>query len=183
MRHLSQTNMMIQLMGFVLILTLQATATADPVPTLALTSSGFENGGTIPERYTCSGHNESPALEWTGIPRGSRSLVLILDDPDAPMGIFVHWVVYNLSPAADGLPERMLATASVAGSEQGVNGQGEIGYIGPCPPPGKPHHYHFRLYALDRKLELKIGATAHQVEEAIKGHVLGSAVLIGIFGR
>jgi Raf kinase inhibitor-like YbhB/YbcL family protein len=183
MRHLSQTNMMIQLMGFVLIFTLQTAATADPIPTLALTSSAFENGGTIPERYTCSGHNESPALEWTGIPRGTRSLVLILDDPDAPMGTFVHWVVYNLSPAADGLPEGMLATASVADSEQGVNGRGEIGYTGPCPPPGEPHHYHFRLYALDRKLELKIGATAHQVEEAIKGHVLGSAVLIGIFGR
>jgi Raf kinase inhibitor-like YbhB/YbcL family protein len=175
--------MMIQLIGFALILTLQTAATADRVPTLALSSSAFKNGGTIPERYTCSGHNESPALEWTGIPRGTRSLVLILDDPDAPTGTFVHWVVYNVSPAAEGLPEGMLATASVAGGEQGVNGGGAIGYTGPCPPPGKPHHYHFRLYALDRKLELKTGVTAHEVERVIKGHILGSTELIGIFER
>jgi Raf kinase inhibitor-like YbhB/YbcL family protein len=99
------------------------------------------------------------------------------------MGTFVHWVIYNLSATAAGLPQAMLATASVGGSEQGVNGRGEIGYTGPCPPPGKPHHYHFRLYALDSKLALKEGATARQVEEAIKGHVIGSAELIGIFGR
>ncbi len=174
---------MIQLIGVALILTLQTAATADPASTLALTSSAFKNGGTIPEQYTCSGRNESPALEWTGVPRGTRSLVLILDDPDAPMGTFVHWVIYNVSPAVEGLPEGVSATASIAGSAQGVNGSGAIGYTGPCPPPGKPHHYHFRLYALDRKLEVQAEVTAQQVEKAIKGHVLGSTELIGIFER
>jgi len=183
MRLFSHTNMMVQLMGLVLLLALQTTARAGQASTLVLTCSAFENGGTIPQRYTCSGHNESPALKWTGVPREARSLVLIVDDPDAPMGTFVHWVIYNLSATAAGLPQAMLATASVGGSEQGVNGRGEIGYTGPCPPPGKPHHYHFRLYALDSKLALKEGATARQVEEAIKGHVIGSAELIGIFGR
>jgi Raf kinase inhibitor-like YbhB/YbcL family protein len=174
---------MVQITGLILLLALRTIATADSGPTLALTSSAFENGGTIPEQYTCSGHNESPALQWTGVPGGTRSLALILDDPDAPMGTFVHWVVYNLSPTATGLPEGVLGTASVADGEQGVNGRGAIGYTGPCPPPGKPHHYHFRLCALDQKLELKAGATAHQVEAAIKGHVLGSAELVGIFAR
>lgn len=183
MRLILYTYAMVQVVGLTLLLTLQRTATADPDPVLTLTSSAFENGGAIPEQYTCTGHNESPALQWTGVPGATRSLTLILDDPDAPMGTFVHWVVYNLSPTAKGLPKRMSATASVADSDQGVNGRGEIGYTGPCPPPGKPHHYHFRLYALDQKLQLKGGATAYQVETAIKGHVLGSAELVGIFAR
>jgi len=174
---------MVQIVGLTLLLTLRTTATADSDMTLTLTSSAFENGGTIPEQYTCSGHNESPALQWTGVPGGTRSLTLILDDPDAPRGTFVHWVVYNLSPTAKGLPKGVSATASFADSEQGVNGGGVIGYTGPCPPPGKPHHYHFRLCALDQKLELQAGATAHQIEAAIKGHVLSSAELVGIFAR
>ena len=183
MRLILYTFVIVQVVGFTLLLTSRTIATADPDPALALTSSAFENGGTIPEQYTCSGHNESPALQWTGVPSGTRSLALILDDPDAPIGTFVHWVIYNLSPTAKGLPEGVSAMASVADSEQGVNGGGAIGYTGPCPPPGKPHHYHFRLSALDQKLELRAGATAHQVEAAIEGHVLGSAELVGIFAR
>ena len=175
--------MTILLIGFALILTLRTATTADAALSLALTSSAFKNGRMIPERYTCSGHNESPALEWTGVPGAARSLVLILDDPDAPMGTFVHWVIYNISPAAKGLPGDVSATETVAGGEQGVNGRNATGYTGPCPPPGKPHHYHFRLYALDRKLEFKTGATARQVEEAIQGHVLASTELLGIFER
>jgi Raf kinase inhibitor-like YbhB/YbcL family protein len=165
-----------------LILAVRTIATPGP-PTFALTSSAFANGGAIPQRYTCSGDNESPALEWSGIPGGTRSLALILADSDAPMGTFVHWVVYNLSATSIGLPEGVLATASPAGGEQGKNGRDAIGYMGPCPPPGKPHHYHFRLYALDQELDLKAGATAAQVEAAIKGHVLGSIELVGIFGH
>ncbi|MBV8357921.1 MAG: YbhB/YbcL family Raf kinase inhibitor-like protein [Deltaproteobacteria bacterium] len=183
MRLISYTGVTVQVVGLSLLLILRANATADPNPILALTSSAFENQGTIPEQYTCSGRNESPELRWTGIPGGTRSLSLILDDPDAPIGTFVHWVIYNLSPTTTGLPEGVSATASIADSEQGTNGSGTIGYTGPCPPPGKPHHYHFRLYALDQKLKLKAGATAHQVEAAIKGHVLGRAELVGIFAR
>jgi Raf kinase inhibitor-like YbhB/YbcL family protein len=164
-------------------LNLRTIADADSDAPFALTSSGFQNEGAIPERYTCSGQNISPALEWTGVTGGTRSLVLIVDDPDAPMGTFVHWVVYNLAPAAKGLPENVSPAISVEDVEQGVNGSGAIGYMGPCPPPGKPHHYHFRLYALDQKLDLREGATAHQVETAIQGHVVGSTQLVGIFER
>jgi Raf kinase inhibitor-like YbhB/YbcL family protein len=183
MRLISCTRMIVQAVGLSLLLTLRTTATADPNPILDITSPAFENGGTIPEKYTCTGHNESPELQWTGVPGGTRSLALILDDPDAPIGTFVHWVIYNLSPTVKGLPEGVLATASIADSEQGVNGSGAIGYIGPCPPPGRPHHYHFRLCALDQKLKLRAGATAHEVEAAMKGHVLGRAELVGIFAR
>jgi Raf kinase inhibitor-like YbhB/YbcL family protein len=183
MRPISFIWVLVQVTGLTLVLSLRTIATADPDPTLALTSSAFQNGGTIPEQYTCSGDNKSPELQWTGVPGGTRSLALILDDPDAPMGTFVHWVVYNLSPTATGIPERVLGAASVADGKQGINGRDAIGYTGPCPPPGKPHHYHFRLYALDQKLALKAGATAHQVEAAIKGHLLGSAELVGIFAR
>jgi len=183
MRLISAGFVTVQVIGFALILPVRMIAAPDPEPTLVLTSSAFENGGTVPLRYTCSGHNTSPALEWTGVPDRTRSLALILDDPDAPMGTFVHWVVYNLSPAAKGLPEGVSASATVADGEEGVNGDSSSGYTGPCPPPGKPHHYHFRLYALDQKLELKSGAAARQVEAAIKGHVVGSAELVGVFKR
>jgi Raf kinase inhibitor-like YbhB/YbcL family protein len=172
-----------QIITLLLIHPFRAISATDAGPTLALTSSAFQNGGPIPERCTCSGSNKSPELEWSGVSADVRSLTLILDDPDAPMGTFVHWVLYNVSPFIKGLPEGMSASASVGSSEQGVNGQGEIGYTGPCPPPGKPHHYHFRLYALDRKLELKPGATKQQVEAAVKGHVLSSTELVGIFER
>jgi Raf kinase inhibitor-like YbhB/YbcL family protein len=154
---------------------------ADANASLTLTSPTFKSGAAIPERFTCSGSNESPALEWRAVPDGTRSLALVLEDPDAPMGPFVHWVVYNISPAINGLPEGL--SPSAAGSEQGLNGMGKIGYTGPCPPPGTPHHYHFRLYALDQKLELKRGATLQGVEDAMKGHVLERSELVGIFGR
>jgi len=183
MRLISYTCVIVQIVGLTLFLTLRTIATAYSDPALTLTSSAFDNEGIIPEQYTCSGRNESPALQWMGTPSSTRSLALILDDPDAPMGTFVHWVIYNLAPTAKGLPKGVVATASVANSEQGMNGRGMIGYTGPCPPPGKPHHYHFRLWALDQKLKLEVGATADQVEAAINGHVLGSAELIGIFAR
>src|ERR1700730_6642726 len=114
MRLISAGFVTVQVIGFALILPVRMIAASDPEPTLVLTSSAFENGGTVPLRYTCSGHNTSPALEWPGVPDRTRSLALILDDPDAPMGTFVHWVVYNLSPAAKGLPEGASASATVA---------------------------------------------------------------------
>jgi Raf kinase inhibitor-like YbhB/YbcL family protein len=149
----------------------------------SLASSDFQNGQTIPERYTCSGLNTSPALEWSGVPSSARSLVLTVDDPDAPGGTFVHWVIYNLSPESKELPEGISSSARNTIGEQGTNGRDEVGYAGPCPPPGKPHHYHFRLYALDQKLQLGLGATEAQVEAAMKGHVLGNAELVGVFER
>ncbi len=171
------------IVAFGLILTLRITGSADQSQGLTLASLAFVNGGSIPERYTCSGDNKSPALSWTGVPKSARSIVLIVDDPDAPRGTFVHWVVYNLSATSNGLSEGVATSASVEGGEQGINGRGDNGYTGPCPPPGMPHHYHFRLYALDEKLDLKPGARAAQVEAALKGHVLASTELIGIFGR
>jgi Raf kinase inhibitor-like YbhB/YbcL family protein len=183
MRLISCTGMAVPVIVLSLIQTVPTMAISGADPTLALSSFAFTNQGTIPKRYTCSGQNQSPALEWTAVPSGTRSFALILDDPDAPMGTFVHWVIYNLSPTTKGLPEGVSPMASPDNVEQGVNGSGAIGYMGPCPPPGKPHHYHFRLYALDRKLELKGGATADQVEAAARGHILGRTELVGVFGR
>jgi Raf kinase inhibitor-like YbhB/YbcL family protein len=183
MRLVPSTCVMAPVIGLSLIFCVRTSAGAAQDPSLTLTSSAFQNAGAIPERYTCSGHNESPELMWTGVPDGTRSFVLILDDPDAPMGTFTHWVAYNLSATTKVLPEGMPALALVGNGEQGLNGRGEIGYTGPCPPPGKPHHYHFRLYALDEKLELKAEATAQQVEALMKGHVLAQTELVGVFQR
>ncbi len=172
-----------QVLAFILISLLGTMSSAGPDSPFNLSSPAFKNEGAIPAAYSCSGLNKSPALVWSGVPRRARSLTLILSDPDAPQGTFVHWVVYNLSPAIKGLPEGTSATSNAAGGEEGVNGRDQSGYTGPCPPPGKAHHYHFRLYALDAKLDLKPGATAEQVQEAIKGHVIGSTELVATFQR
>jgi Raf kinase inhibitor-like YbhB/YbcL family protein len=151
---------------------------------LAIQSTAFVANGPIPVGYTCSGDNKSPALAWTGVPAATKSMALIVRDPDAPMGSYVHWVLYNMplsmTELAAGLPTM---AALENGAVQGVNGRGTSGYQGPCPPPGPAHHYHFRLYALDRKLSLAEGASAEEVERAMKGHVLGSAEFIGTFAR
>jgi Raf kinase inhibitor-like YbhB/YbcL family protein len=151
--------------------------------TLTLNSRSFADQQSIPARYTCAGRNESPALSWSGVPKETRSLVLMVDDPDAPMGTFVHWLVYNISPTTEDLPANVLPSTPLNGGEQGINGRGETGYAGPCPPPGTPHHYHFRLYAVDQRLGLQPGANAAQVQSALKEHVLATTELIGIFGR
>jgi Raf kinase inhibitor-like YbhB/YbcL family protein len=151
---------------------------------ITLQSGAFANGANIPVRYTCGGDNQSPALNWSGVPGGARSLALIVRDPDAPSGNFIHWVVYNLPPDRSSLPTDVPTKDTIAGGgEQGLNGAGGIGYRGPCPPPGKAHHYHFELYAVDKKLDLKPGADVSQVESAMKGHVLSETDLIGMFGR
>jgi Raf kinase inhibitor-like YbhB/YbcL family protein len=181
MRLISTRCMIIVTLSVILTLPLPSILSAEPYPTFSLTSPAFKNGGAIPQPYTCSGLNKSPALAWRGVPSGTRSLALVVSDPDAPGGTFVHWVVYNIPPATDELPEG--GSASIANGEVGVNGRGELGYTGPCPPPGKPHHYHFRLYALDQRLELKGDATAEQLEAAAKGHVLSSTETVGIFER
>lgn len=150
---------------------------------LALTSSAFAADGRIPVRFTCSGENISPPLAWSGVPSSAMTLALIVKDPDAP-GDFVHWVMFNLPASANGLPEAVPATPKTAtGAFQGRNGRGGAGYTGPCPPPGKDHHYHFRLYALDQSLASRDDADAAQVEKELQGHVVAQTDLVGIFSR
>jgi hypothetical protein len=151
---------------------------------LELTTTAFRPGGTIPMPYTCSGENISPSLSWNQPPARTRSLVLIVDDPDAPAGTWVHWVVYNLPASARNLPEHVPAGDAMAGGgKQGVNDFPMNGYGGPCPPPGKPHRYFFRLYALDTELDLRAPVHRRDVDAAMQGHVLAQAELMGLFGR
>jgi Raf kinase inhibitor-like YbhB/YbcL family protein len=135
-------------------------------------------------QFTCTGVNISPALSWKQPPPRTESFALIVDDPDAPSGTWVHWVVYNLPPSARQLPEHVPAGDVVAdGGKQGVNDFPLSGYGGPCPPPGKPHRYFFRLYALDTVLDLRAPVHRQDVDSAMKGHVLAQAELMGTFGR
>jgi len=164
----------------------QKEGTAEPKATegFILTSTVFEEGKRIPTRYTCDGEDLSPPLSWKGIPEGTRSLALVMEDPDAPRGTFVHWVIYNIPPDLPGLPEGVSRQGKLEnGALQGANDLGVIGYRGPCPPPGKPHRYSFILRALDTKLSLGPGATRAELEEAIKDHVLGETKLMGTYGR
>ena len=150
---------------------------------LELTSPSFQSNGDIPARFTCEGADVSPLLHWTDPPAGTRSFALILYDPDAPGGDFTHWVLYDLPAGARKLPEALPASGEVRGARQGRNSFGKLGYGGPCPPPGAPHRYIFKLYAVDRRLELPAGASRSAVEKALGGHVLGRAELAGRFKR
>jgi Raf kinase inhibitor-like YbhB/YbcL family protein len=144
---------------------------------LQLTSPAFQEGGTIPKKFTCDGQNVSPQLDWSAVPDGAKSLALIADDPDAPSGIFVHWVLYSLPADLNGLPE------GAASGVLGVNGFGKKAYGGPCPPKGTPHRYFFKLYALDSTPDLKPGSSKAQVENAMRGHILAQGQLMGKYGR
>ena len=151
---------------------------------LHITSPDFSEGETIPKKFTCDAQDVSPKLEWNKPPANTGSFALIMDDPDAPAGTWVHWVLYDLPADAKELPERVPRQEQLAsGAWQGRNDFGKIGYGGPCPPPGKPHRYFFKLYALDTKLNLKSGATKADLERAMKGHILAQAELIGRYGR
>jgi Raf kinase inhibitor-like YbhB/YbcL family protein len=151
--------------------------------TLKLTSSAFQSGGTIPKKFTCDGPDVSPALAWSGAP-AAQSFALIMDDPDAPAGTWVHWVLYDLPPDTHDLPEGAAKQEQLpSGAQQGRNDFRKIGYGGPCPPPGKPHRYFFKLYALDAKLNLKAGATKAGLEKAMQGHILAHGELVGRYGR
>jgi len=156
--------------------------------TFLLTSPAFVDRTRIPKEHTCDGEDRSPALSWAGAPERTKSFVLIMDDPDAPVGTWVHWVLYDLPAALTGLPESLPKTPLVLdgakhGACWGVDRFERTGYHGPCPPPGKPHRYFFRLYALDAPLGLKPGATKAQVLKAMTGRVAASAELIGMYGR
>jgi Raf kinase inhibitor-like YbhB/YbcL family protein len=149
-----------------------------------ISSTGFAGNQMIPKKFTCDGTDVSPALSWEDAPVGTRSLALIMDDPDAPAGTWVHWVMYNIPAETKDLPEGVAKQEQLPdGSLQGRNDFRKTGYGGPCPPPGKPHRYYFKLYALDAKLNLNAGASKADVEEAMKGHVLAKAELIGRFAH
>jgi Raf kinase inhibitor-like YbhB/YbcL family protein len=150
---------------------------------MQLVSSAFQPGAPIPARFTCDGQDLSPPLQWSGHPAQTKSFALIMDDPDAPGGTFVHWVLYNVPPVTLALPEAVPSKSSLGdGSRQGRNSFGKTGYGGPCPPSGT-HRYFFRLYALNRELELAAGATREQLLSAMKGHVLAEAELMGRYAR
>jgi Raf kinase inhibitor-like YbhB/YbcL family protein len=150
----------------------------------AITSASFPNSGDIPKKFTCDGADVSPELSWAEAPQGTQSFALIADDPDAPSGTWTHWVLFDLPSTADSLPEGMSKIDELPGGErQGRNDFRKIGYNGPCPPPGKPHRYFYRLYALDRKLDLKPGASKQEVEQAMEGRVLGQAEWMGKYQR
>jgi Raf kinase inhibitor-like YbhB/YbcL family protein len=143
-----------------------------------LTSSAFDEGEPIPRKYSCEGENTSPPLSWGSLPEGTRSLALIVHDPDAPIGDFTHWLGWNVDPGGGGLEEGGHAPV------EGANGFGENGYGGPCPPPGHgPHRYVHELFALDAELDLGEGASREQLEDAIEGRVLGGAELVGTYQR
>jgi Raf kinase inhibitor-like YbhB/YbcL family protein len=151
---------------------------------LAVSSPAFQEGGKIPTKYTCEGQDVSPALTWGEPPAETRSFVLIVDDPDAPSGVFTHWVLFNLPVGSRELPEAVPTQAQLPnGSLQGKNDFGRIGYGGPCPPPGRPHRYQFTLYALDQPLDLKAGASKKQVIGAMQGHILAQGQLTGTYQR
>ncbi len=151
---------------------------------LELRSGAFEGGGNIPARYTCLGENVSPGLSWSGVPAGAQSFVLIMDDPDAPAGTWVHWVIYDILKDAGGLKENVPKRPVLAdGARQGMNSFRRVEYGGPCPPPGPAHRYVFTLYALDVVLGLAPGASKETVMRGMKGHILGKATLTGMFGR
>lgn len=157
---------------------------AGTVPALVVTSASFADGGAIPRKFTCDGGDVSPQLTVSALPSGSKSLMWIVDDPDAPIGSFVHWVAFNLPTGLRELPEGASAQRdTLQGAVQGKNDFDKIGYGGPCPPGGKPHHYLFRIYALDTVLQLPEGSTRKEVALAAKGHVLAEGKLVGLYTR
>lgn len=151
---------------------------------LQISSAAFTAGANIPKKFTCDGPDVSPKLNWNEPPSKTQSFALIMDDPDAPVGTWVHWVLFDLPAAVRELEEGVAKQEQLPnGARQGRNDFGKIGYGGPCPPPGKPHRYFFKLYALDSKLNLNAGATKADVERAMKGHVLVQGELMGRYGR
>jgi Raf kinase inhibitor-like YbhB/YbcL family protein len=151
---------------------------------LELLSPDFSPGGTIPKPLTCDGGDLSPALHWNSPPSTTQSFALIADDPDAPVGIWVHWVIFDLPANLRSLPQNFPKTEQSAdGSRQGTNDFGKIGYGGPCPPSGKVHRYFFKLYALDTKLNLGAGATKKDVERAMQGHILARGEYMGRYSH
>jgi Raf kinase inhibitor-like YbhB/YbcL family protein len=151
---------------------------------MQLTSTAFQEGQAIPKQYTGDGKNVSPPLRWTDPPAGTQAFALITDDPDAPRKVWVHWVLFNLPATTRELSEEVPPEETLpGGAAQGKNDFGRISYGGPAPPPGKPHRYFFKLYALDAPLSLRPGATKEELLAAMKGHTLAEAQLMGTYSR
>ncbi len=150
---------------------------------IKVTSASFEEGGMIPSKYTCDGEDISPSLSWSGVPEGTKSIALVSDDPDAPMGTWVHWVAFNLPPEtgelAEGIPH---GETLEIGGKQGKTDFGKVGYGGPCPPSGT-HRYYFKIYALDTMIDLDAGITKAELLEAMEGHILAQGQLMGRYKR
>lgn len=152
--------------------------------TLTIESPAFKGNGEIPATYTADGDDRSPPLRWSGVPNDAKTLALIVEDPDAPSGTFVHWVVFNIPATIDHLAEGKQHRGDYTdGTLQGRNGFERVGYGGPKPPAGESHRYVFRLYALDDRLQLEPGVSREEVERALRGHVLASAEMTGRYGR
>lgn len=148
-----------------------------------ITSAAFTPGDPIPRKYTCDSEDISPPLQWSDPPRDTHSFALIADDPDAPIGTWVHWVLYNLPAEARALPQAVPPDADLAdGSRHGNNSWGKLGYGGPC-PPGGTHRYFFKLYALDTVLDLVAGASKEHLLKAMEGHILGQTEVMGVYTR
>jgi Raf kinase inhibitor-like YbhB/YbcL family protein len=182
--------------GLILITLLSLSCKGSPPPKAAadqkgaagmemkITSAAFIDGARIPKKYSCEGQDISPPLNWTGVPQNAKSLALICDDPDAPAGIWTHWVLWNMPPSTPSLPEGVPTDAMLPGGiKQGQNSWPTTGYKGPCPPPGKAHGYQFKLFALDSELNLPDKADKAALETAMKGHILAQARIIGTYGR
>jgi len=144
---------------------------------MKITSSAFQGGGNIPSKFTCDGGDSSPPLQIAEIPSGAKSLVLVVDDPDAPSGLFTHWIVWNISPQTNAIAE-----GSAPKGVQGTSDFGKSGYGGPCPPSGT-HRYYFKIFALDRELNLPSGTKRNQLDAALKGHVVAQGELMGRYSR
>ncbi|MBX7210757.1 MAG: YbhB/YbcL family Raf kinase inhibitor-like protein [Verrucomicrobiaceae bacterium] len=151
---------------------------------MKLTSTAFQNGASIPAKFTGDGADVSPALAWSDAPVGTKSLALICDDPDAPLGTWVHWVLWSLPACTTSLPEAAEKIKALPpGAEQGKNDFGKLDYGGPAPPRGKPHRYFFKLYALDTQVTLKPGSKKKALVKAMEGHILAEAEWMGTYQR
>jgi Raf kinase inhibitor-like YbhB/YbcL family protein len=170
--------------GVLVLINWTAMAGAAAAGMFQISSPSFKQGEPIPSQFTCDGKSISPALDWTNAPAGTRSFAIIVDDPDAPSGTWVHWVYYNVPSGSTGARENFPRPASPPqGGSQGVNSFKKVGYDGPCPPGGSPHRYYFRLYALDTLVQLKPKATRSDLDAAMEGHILGQAELMGTYRR
>ncbi len=156
----------------------------EPALNISIFSTAFAEGQPIPDQYTCAGPDVSPPLTWSNAPVGTKSFALITDDPDAPLGTWVHWVLYNLPSATTSLTENVPPSPELpGGAKQGVNDFLQTGYGGPCPPHGNAHRYFFKIYALDTMLDLNSGATKKELLKAMNGHVLAEGRLMGTYQR
>jgi Raf kinase inhibitor-like YbhB/YbcL family protein len=151
---------------------------------ITLTSPAFSEGGVIPKRNAGDGDNLSPALSWSGYPVTTKCFVILVEDPDAPSGMFTHWILCNLPPEVNRLPEGLPEKPKLPGiGFHGMNDARNTGYYGPCPPPGKPHRYFFKIFALDQTLDLPSGRASAQVQKAMQDHILDTGSLMGTYRR